>query len=584
MKRSLTALAALLVATLPSIAHAAPLAERGSITSTIAVPTSVMTMLGTIFPESSQVGASYVSPVFDPNIVISEPAKVSLTFLWEGAGYLNSFGYFTYSLDANGVTILDRQLVFPNASFSDPAKGWGGGQLATGDTAVLADANGQPRVFQPGDRIGFFVVSNGWSSSSTWWNPAAPQYPSTDPATNAGIANGVFTSIDALNPEMSVSRSDVARHAAMVLFTGVPGFLNGADFITIGMEDLRRDKGADNDFNDVLFLVQSTPETAILNTNVPSVDPTNSDPDGDGVKGLADFFPDDPSRAFVVRTPTTSYDTIAFEDLYPSVGDADYNDAVIQFAYENVTAANGSVKEIIGTFHLIARGAGLDHSFGVTIEGLPAGASGTITFETFDSDGTERGSQPTPIAGLLSSSTGGLQRITIQDIFPSTRAALLSPDGYTNTVSSVPSTPPASARFRIVFDTTISATTLSAAPHDPFLGVKHGADIWDIHMPGKHGLAGRPASLPDESGSVTFVDANAHPWALLVPFDWRYPLEKQPIDGSVAAYPSFETWTSSAGTTSKDWFKTPAIAAKKRVVDPLTNGVRDRPWTVLPGG
>ena len=69
------------------------------------------------------------------------------------------------------------------------------------------------------------------------------------------------------------------------------------------------------------------------------------DPDSDGVQTTADAFPDDAQRAFVVRTPAIGWDTIAYEDSYPAVGDYDFNDA---------------------------RGASLDHVFGVGIDGVPS--------------------------------------------------------------------------------------------------------------------------------------------------------------------------------------------------------------------
>lgn len=585
MKRHFTALSILLLAglvTRSEIANADAVAERAFIDSTITVPSSVMTMVGTIFPEASAVGASYLSPIFDPNLSVTEAATVTVTFLWEGAGYKNSFGYFTYNLVDNTIQIVDRQLVFPNASFADPNKGWGGGTLVTGDTVTLRDSQGTIRIFQPGEHIGFFLVSNGWSSTLPWWTIAAPTVPAATASANA--SKSAFTTIDGLNPEVSASRSDVARHSAMVHFAGISGFLNGDDFFVVGMEDQRRDIGSDNDFNDVMFLVHATPETAIAETNVPSVDPNNQDPDGDGVKGLSDYFPDDPERAFVIRTPAASFDTIAFEDLYPSAGDRDYNDAVIQFAYENVTAANGNIKEIVGTYHLIARGAGLDHSFGVELAGLPSTVTGTMSIERFTSDDAQSIENGASIDSMLISN-GNTKNLRIADIFPSTHGALPSAITYANTLTSTPDLPPASTRVRIVFDTPVSPTGFSTSPHDPFLAVKRGVEDWDIHLAGKKGFAGRPSHLPDESTGATFIDDTGHPWALLVPFDWRYPLEKKPIDGSDAAYPQFDTWAKSSGAQYPTWFKFPTgVNPTTHITNPVSNAVRTRPWTLVPGG
>ncbi len=60
------------------------------------------------------------------------------------------------------------------------------------------------------------------------------------------------------------------------------------------------------------------------------------DTDRDGVPDIYDVDPLDPEVAFQVRTPASGQFTVAFEDLYPVPGDADYNDfAAKYFLLEN---------------------------------------------------------------------------------------------------------------------------------------------------------------------------------------------------------------------------------------------------------
>ncbi len=56
---------------------------------------------------------------------------------------------------------------------------------------------------------------------------------------------------------------------------------------------------------------------------------------GDGVPNDEDDYPEDPTRAF------NSYDTasVAFEDLWPAMGDYDFNDLVLGCTYKIVTNA-----------------------------------------------------------------------------------------------------------------------------------------------------------------------------------------------------------------------------------------------------
>ncbi|NUP04847.1 MAG: LruC domain-containing protein [Polyangiaceae bacterium] len=550
--------------------------ERMFVDSGLAIPQSVLATCGAVLPESSNVGASFLSGTYDPNLVVTAPAHVFITFVHEGAGYKNSLGYFTYTTNAQGISITSRQLVFPNASFADPTKGLGGGgKLASGDTVTLRDATGAPRIFQPNERIGFFLVADGWNGTGVrGWNEAAPAIPSTSAATNA--AGRVFTSIDPMNPEASAGRSDLSRHIAMMRIDGTPGFLDGNDFLLMGFEDQRRDTGSDNDFNDLVLIIQSDPADAVI-SNVPLYEAENPDPDGDGVQGLADFFPNDPERAFIVRTPTTGWQTLAFEDTYPHLGDGDYNDCVVDLAFEEVLRADGALKDLSGTFHLVARGANLDHALGVNIPGMPSNAGGTIDYERFAPDGTRSFDAGASIANRFEGA-GAAHALLIDDVFTSTKAAFTDDAHvYTNTQTLGGFSPPASSRFKVTFDEAIPRAPLGTAPFDPYLAVQHEEESWDIHLPGKSGLPGRPDSLPEESGARSFTDADGYPFAMLLPTAFRYPLERVRID---TAYPSFTTWRSSQGVQAKTWYGSPSSATPARVIAPLSETLRSRPWTI----
>lgn len=565
-------------------AHA-KLTERQFVDGMLPIPSDVSNIVGQLLPENSAVGKAYVSSAYDPNLTVTEDAQVFVTFVHEGAGYKNSLGYFTYTTDGSGVHVLDRQLVFPNASHADPKLGWGGGQLKPGDTASLRDALGATRTFHPGERVAFFLVANAWQGSAvSGWNELSPQLPYEAPDPNATVAAGLFTTLDELNPELGVGAYDRARHVAMLQVNGVPTFLNGDPFHLLGFEDLRRDQGADEDFNDLVLIVRSNPPEAIASTAVLGYDASTPDPDGDGVSGLADYFPSDPARATIVRTPPAGWETMVFEDNYPGIGDADFNDAVVQYAVEQVTDASGRVKDLVATYHLVARGATLDHAFGVALPGVPANSTGKLQIERFDSDGNRVVDVPVALESRLAVALDGSSYLRIQDVFASTATAL-PPDvpPYSNTSNTSPGTAPASARVVIHFDQALDPLPLGSPPYDPFLEVKHGAERWDIHLPGKLSFADRPAQLPVESGPSSFLDGNGYPWVLLVPFDFRYPLERARIDGASPAYPSFAAWRTSKGASSTSWYTAPyAGAGAARVASSQGEASRNRSWTLAP--
>lgn len=534
----------------------------------LTVPASVMKTVGEVFPEASNSGASYVSEVYSPNLLVSERATVQITFLWEGAGYQNSLGYFTYVEEPDGsVTIKDRNLVFPNASF--PREG----TRKTGEQVDLVAADGSPRVFEPGEKVGFFVVANGWKDLGDIrnWSSIQPAIPAATAATNATTGLGCYTTLSELNPEMTLAHPEAARHVAMIRMDAVPGFLDDEEFFLTGFEDLNRAKNSDNDFNDVVVVVTSTPETAIQTTDVPRY--KKGDPDGDGVTGTADHHPDDPLRAFVTRYPTHGFTVVALEDMYPARGDADFNDAVVAYAYQLVTDAKGNVKDILADYHLLARGAGYDHALGLHLAGLPDGATGTVEIERYLSGDTIV--QEPVVRRAVSEMVRGGKRIG--DVFPSTKAALRAVKGsFTNTATAEPERPAASARVVVTFDTAVAATALGTVPYDLYFTVRGWQGPADVHFPGMPGLADRAESLPKEEGPAAFLDEAGFPFLIEVPTSWRFPLEQVALS---AAYPDFKKWQESRGQEQRDWYLNPH-SDERLIANPLAAYIPARDWTI----
>ena len=533
------------------------------------VPSALLKTIGQILPEQSSAGASFVSDVYSPNLIVTEPATVSVTFVFEGAGYQNTMGYFTYQEEPDGrITILSSDLLFPNASFPSA------GAMRSGDTVVLGDAAGRERLFEPGERIGFFLIANGWVADSRvrTWTYSLPGVPSTDPTANRLSGYGLYTTLNQLNPENAVGREDLSRHVAMLHMNGVAGFLDGKDFFLTGFEDQNRAVGTDNDFNDLVVVVTATPFRAIAESDVLPYEP--GDPDGDGVSGTSDHYPTDPERAFVTRYPTSGSTVVALEDQYPRPGDIDYDDAVVAYEFELVADRTGAIKDLLATFHLLARGASYDHRLGLHLPGLPAGADGLVRLERFLS-GDEPAYESEPdrtVAAIVAADR------RIDDLFPSTVRALPPLAGriYTNTKSVTPDRPPASARLAITFTDAIPAATLGVVPYDLYFDVVRGAERWDVHFPGRPPFAERPSHLPAEVGAAAFLDPNGYPFRLELPNEWRFPLESVPVD---LAYPSFTLWRSSRGTSGRSWYASPTNKPG-RLSSPLGNYLPSRDWTL----
>lgn len=178
-----------------------------------------------LFPESVEVNPDYIDGSLDPNLYLQQDATATLTFIDEGAGYWNSFGYFLF--DENG-SVLEEHLLFGNASKED-----GGGLLTPGDSIDFGrsyNSDGSINPFLAGTNIGFFVTPNGWDN---------PQFPQPDYN---------FYTLDGLNP-------DGDRHVAMV-------YSSEYDSLIVGIEDIWWD-WSDKDSNDILFTVTTDPASAL---------------------------------------------------------------------------------------------------------------------------------------------------------------------------------------------------------------------------------------------------------------------------------------------------------------------------------
>jgi len=546
---------------------------------TVSVPNEVLETIGEILPERSNAGAAFISESFDSSITFNASATARIIFIHEGAGYQNSLGYFTYTVNGDGsITVNSADLLIQNATQNSV--------VTAGYGYDLRDAGGSIRTFTAGEKLGFFLIADGNRRASSivgsWtynFSDGQGAVPSSDPAVNRSRGRGLYTTVSAMNPEMLEGQPDKARHLALIEVPGVTGFLGGDDFLICGFEDLRRTRNSDEDFNDLVFLVEASPLSAIAATNLFRYDP--NDPDGDGVSGIGDAFPNDGDRATIERIPSTGHTVIAFEDQYPVIGDADFNDAVIAYVFELSKDANGNVKDILATFSLVARGAAYDHAFGLHIPGLPATATGTVDVERFVSgSSTPVSVTQRTVQALIAAGTR-----RVEDIIGSSTTLLPPPSGqtFTNTLFDPVSANAGLARLRITFDVAVPPTLLGQAPFDPFLYVQNPTypnTRVDIHLAGNASFADRPAYLPLESGAGAFLDSAGFPWAIEVPNNWRYPMETISIE---TAYPDFTGWRTSSGSNNTDWYDN-ANSGQGQVGAELGNLIPARVWTIdIPG-
>lgn len=250
------------------------------------------------------------------------------------------------------------------------------------------------------------------------------------------------------------------------------------------------------------------------------------DADNDGVPDEEDAYPDDPSRATKVLYPNDGgYYTMAFEDLFPRQGDADFNDYVVRAKYEEDLNANGKVVRIRGNFLHIARGAGYSHTFHFN---LPNVAGATYTLKRYKADGT-----------LEYETTETVDAFMGIEVMPNSKTTLKpsnSNKGQTLQLGK-------KGEIEIILSTPISKLELGPVPYDPYLYVLNTKK--EIHFAGKYFK---------EDGSDIYLDSTGFPWALMIPGDWQWPYERGNIHN---AYPKFKDWYTSEGNDYTDWYDFP---------------------------
>ncbi|QQL48906.1 LruC domain-containing protein [Mucilaginibacter ginkgonis] len=485
------------------------------------VPASLLSYINASLPENVAVTTNhpeYISSSAVHTLNVTAKSDVYVTFVSEGADYQNTLAYYTYNTSnppssAGGGTLLggiDKiTYVFPNAS------GYGsGGGLKSGDKVKLGN-------FAAGTTIAFVLIQNGWTGSGVNTNATK------------------FYSQDSFNPESS---SSLRQHNVCL-------YDNVHNLFVLGFEDLNRQNGgSDNDFNDLVIYATTNPTGGISATGVAAID-NGGDTDGDGVIDALDAYPNDPTRAYVVYYPSAStYATLAFEDNYPSKGDYDMNDLVLNYRYTFTSNAQNQFVDMKGEFNVVAAGASFKNGFGVQLP-VPAAAVSSVTgqkqvsnYITFAANGVEAG-----------------QTNAVIIPFDNFDAVIKNQDNsfFINTLTNKDKVTGTPVNVAVTFAYPITATNVSINSINPFLisNLKRG---YEVHLPGYLPTDKADKTLfgtADDNSSVAasryYLSKENWPWAISFSQAFTYPLETIPIN---QAYPHFTDWAASGGTTYTDWY------------------------------
>jgi LruC domain-containing protein len=253
---------------------------------------------------------------------------------------------------------------------------------------------------------------------------------------------------------------------------------------------------------------------------------------------------------------STGHYLVGYEDLFPNLGDYDFNDLTVAYRVELGFDLNSQVTYIRGEAILITRGADYTHDWhlrmGVT------GASGTITEALYRPVEYEFGTKGELIQQFEPRSFNNAAQIDLRG-FADTKALFPAPEGckFTNTPECDTFIKGPKYIFNIVFDTPVDPAKISPAPFDPYLFVRN--TNYEIHTIGQTLASQRTAMGYDSSANnsnnqTSFVDNNGFPFAMMLAKPWQPPIEGWSME---VAYPDFVNYVQTSGGQKKDWYLRP---------------------------
>lgn len=440
---------------------------------------------------------------------ITDLADVWITFVHEGAGWKNTLGYYTYDLSNPPQTADDIDslvVIFPNVSFS-PAGG-----LGSGDKVYLGR-------FKPNTGIGWFLMPNAWSSGTI---RDVSQVKYSDPSYNTYTGENYRQHMVVLNDE-------------------------NRELLLLGFEDTTR-PGGDNDFNDAIFYISANPYTAVETANIKPVKKA-VDSDNDSVYDHIDEFPEDRQRATRSWYPSqNSFATLLVEDLWPMIGDYDFNDLVLDYNFEYVKDGSNRIKDIKVTYRIKAVGGnfgnGFGFEFGTTANNIESVSGSTVPGELFS---------------LTANGVEDLGNSILVPLFENAHNRLTTPAGYgvTNVLTDQPYKNPYQRTVTVTFANPVPGWQLGEAPHNPTM-IVDGERGREVHLKNQTptpfvnaDLLGSGDDRYNEIVGLSYQNSVGLPWMLNISRAIPHMIEGQDF---TKGYLRFADWAASNGTLSTDWY------------------------------
>lgn len=262
------------------------------------------------------------------------------------------------------------------------------------------------------------------------------------------------------------------------------------------------------------------------------------DTDGDGVPNDYDDYPNDASMAFNNFYPAGGYGTLAFEDMWPSKGDYDFNDLVMDYRFTIVTDASNLVAKLSCSFIIKAIGAQYANGFGFQLNAPLVNKSNLVV-----------------VGGMLDNA----ESLPTFIVFNNANAIMGPSSGFgVNVKKENPYVQPVGVDVNITFTNhTNTLNNLNISNFNPFIFVK-GDRSHEVHLPDYAPTSSASAALfgtgNDNSSVATgryYKTVENLPWAINLISGFEHVVERIVITD---AYLKFASWAQSSGVEYPDWY------------------------------
>lgn len=494
------------------------------------IDASFLNDINTMLPEREDIRKKHpelLNNANQSNLVLIDDCDVWVTFISEGASWLNSLGYYYYPTDNPPKTVADisaLNVIFPNCSFPGS-----GGNLHSGNKVKLKGPN-VDGSFPKNTTIGWVLFANGYSNNQ--------------------VTPGSWTLYSdwKFNPEAD---DNLKKHFLFLYDRARYKFL-------LTVEDWRRDQtSCDQDFNDCMYYVTANPIQNVNTSGIPPVTYQGSDADGDGVPDNFDDYPNDPTKAYNSYYPSKgTFGSVAFEDMWPFLGDYDLNDMVIDCNFNQISNASNQIVEIDGQISLRAMGASFKNGFGFQLP-FPASYVSKCTVTS------KKTGLPISLTNLVN-----IDPITGLEKGQDNAVVILSDNGFNllpqigggigaNTTPGVPWVSPDTLNVVIKLKSPGPLSSIGTAPYNPFIFVD-GDRGREVHLPDQapttlvnRAFFGTQSDNSDPASGRYYRTKNNMPWGISFADHYDYPNEKTDI---INAHLHFAEWAISGGTLYKDWY------------------------------